>query len=97
MPHSSSLTALVTHSLVTHCDFIALQGHNVAGECREAATLSLTLEELAALGKDVGSMKLSLNKMAAKSGQWRPHVQIAHEMSTLVGLLLGPALRSTCA
>ena len=64
---------------------MALQGHNVAAECREAATLSLTLEELAALGKDVGSMKLSLNKMAAKSGQWRPHVQIAQEMSTLVG------------
>ena len=64
---------------------IALKGHNVAAECREAATVSLTLEELAALGKDVGSMKSSLHKMAAKSGQWIPHVQIAQEIITLVG------------
>ena len=47
--------------------------------------MSLTLEELAALGKDVGSMKSSLHKMAAKSGQWIPHVQIAQEIITLVG------------
>lgn len=74
-----------------HCDFFTSQGHTVAAECCEAATLSPILEELAALSKDVGIMKTSLNKMAAKSGQWWPHVQILHEVGTLVGLLLGTA------
>ncbi|DBA96498.1 TPA: hypothetical protein ACH3X1_015378 [Trebouxia sp. C0004] len=60
------------------------EAHNIAAECRAAATLQMSTDDLQALALDLGGMQGSLNKMAPASRQWRQAADWARELAHLV-------------
>ncbi len=73
-------------------DVLLLQGHNVAGECREAATLQMSREEVETLLAELTRMHTSLTgcKEAAK---WRHAAEFAVQLRTLVSRMLAWLVR----
>ena len=69
-----------------------LQGHNVAGECREAATLQMSRTEIETLLSELTRMHTSLTtcKEAAK---WRHAAEFAVQLRTLLSRMLAWLVR----
>ena len=71
---------------------LVLQGHNVAGECREAATLQMSRGEVETLLSELTRMHTSLTgcKEAVK---WRHAAEFATQLRALVSRMLAWLVR----
>ena len=76
----------------TETFLLGLQGHNVAGECREAATLQMSRAEVETLLSELTRMHTSLTgcKEAAK---WRHAAEFATQLRALVSRMLAWLVR----